>query len=85
MDKLSSRGITLIGVRAHEPEDVRRALAMIETRRDLLEKGSRTRIGAGSSGSRAETYRSGSGRRRDPSRGAQPLERLAVTENRGMQ
>jgi len=38
MDKLSSRGITMIGVRAHEPEDVRRALAMIETRRDLLEK-----------------------------------------------
>ena len=48
-------------------------------------KGSRTRIGAGPSGSRAETYRSGSARRRDPSRGAQPLERLAVTENRGMQ
>ena len=63
MDKLSSRGITLIGVRAR-PEDVRRALAMIETRRDLLRKGRRTRIGAGSSGSGAETYRSGSARRR---------------------
>ena len=39
MDKLSSRGITMIGVRAHEPQDVRTALALISARRDILEKG----------------------------------------------
>ena len=38
MDKLSSRGITMIGVRAHEPQDVRTALALISARRDVLEK-----------------------------------------------
>ena len=38
LDKLSSRGITLIGVRAHEPQDVRTALALIAARHDVLEQ-----------------------------------------------
>jgi threonine dehydrogenase-like Zn-dependent dehydrogenase len=36
MDKLVSRGIKLVGVRAHESEDVRKALAVISARRDQL-------------------------------------------------
>ena len=38
MDKLTSRGIKMIGVRAHESEDVRKALAVISARRDQLSK-----------------------------------------------
>jgi threonine dehydrogenase-like Zn-dependent dehydrogenase len=36
MDKLTSRGIKMVGVRAHESEDVRKALAVISARRDQL-------------------------------------------------
>ena len=36
MDKLASRGIKMIGVRAHESEDVRKSLAVIAARRDQL-------------------------------------------------
>jgi threonine dehydrogenase-like Zn-dependent dehydrogenase len=36
MDKLASRGIKLVGVRAHESEDVRKALAVISSRRKQL-------------------------------------------------
>lgn len=38
MDKLTARGIKLIGVRAHESEDCRKALAVIAARRELLAK-----------------------------------------------
>jgi threonine dehydrogenase-like Zn-dependent dehydrogenase len=38
MDKLASRGIKMIGVRAHESEDVRKSLAVIAARRDQLSK-----------------------------------------------
>jgi hypothetical protein len=38
MDKLSARGITMIGVRAHEPQDVRTAFALMSARREVLEK-----------------------------------------------
>jgi len=36
MDKLASRGIKMIGVRAHESEDVRKAVTVIKARRDQL-------------------------------------------------
>lgn len=36
MDKLASRAIKMVGVRAHESEDVRKALAVISARRDQL-------------------------------------------------
>jgi len=37
MDKLASRGIKMIGVRAHESEDVRKAVAVISSRRHQLD------------------------------------------------
>ena len=36
MDKLTARGIKMVGVRAHESEDVRKALAVITARREQL-------------------------------------------------
>jgi threonine dehydrogenase-like Zn-dependent dehydrogenase len=36
MDKLTSRGIKMVGVRAHESEDVRTAVAVISARREQL-------------------------------------------------
>ena len=38
MDKLVSRGIKMVGVRAHESEDVRKAVAVISARREQLSK-----------------------------------------------
>lgn len=38
MDKLARRGIKMIGVRAHESEDVRKSLAVIAARREQLAK-----------------------------------------------
>lgn len=38
MDKIAARGITLVGVRGHESDDIRRALAMIAARPDLAAK-----------------------------------------------
>lgn len=38
MDKLTSRGIKMVGVRAHESEDVRKAVAVISARREQLSK-----------------------------------------------
>ena len=36
MDKLAARGITLVGVRAHESEDIRKAISIITARREQL-------------------------------------------------
>ena len=36
MDKLTARGIKMIGVRAHDSEDVRKAVAVISARRQQL-------------------------------------------------
>ena len=36
MDKLAARGITMVGVRAHESEDIRKAIAIITARREQL-------------------------------------------------
>ncbi len=38
LDKLSARGITMIGARAHESEDVRKAIVVISARREPLAK-----------------------------------------------
>ena len=38
LDKLSARGITMVGARAHESEDVRKAIAVISARRQQLSK-----------------------------------------------
>ncbi len=38
MDKLTSRAIKMVGVRAHESEDVRKALAVISARREQLSR-----------------------------------------------
>jgi len=36
MDKLTARGIKMVGVRAHDSEDVRKAVAVISARREQL-------------------------------------------------
>jgi threonine dehydrogenase-like Zn-dependent dehydrogenase len=38
MDKIAARGITMVGVRGHESDDIRRALAIIAARPDAAEK-----------------------------------------------
>lgn len=38
MDKIAARGITMVGVRGHESDDIRRALTIIAARPDAAEK-----------------------------------------------